>query len=250
MSFSKLIGVCFLFCLILMPSLGKCAQSTADVTVSEAVKESARREILAAKPKNGVQSNDYVIGIGDQLSVSIFGEGDMAAPSAIGNGTAAGGSSPGGSANVTSPNNIASVEVRVDGQISLKHIGDVKAAGMTMTQLADYLKKLYTPIFDNPNVSTVLVKNNSWKYSVLGKVTNAGVYPLTIQTSLVEAIARSGGFNEWANRDITVVRKNVREEDRDLFKNNTLEFDYNEFMKGKDILKNISLENDDVIVVH
>ena len=96
----------------------------------------------------------------------------------------------------------------------------------------------------------MLVRNNSWKYSVLGKVTNAGVYPLTIQTSLVEAIARSGGFNEWANRDITVVRKNVREEDKDLFKNNTLEFDYSEFMKGKDIQKNISLENDDVIVVH
>jgi polysaccharide export outer membrane protein len=250
MSFSKMILAGFLFCFMLIPVVGKCAQSTADATVSDAVKEAARKEILAAKPKNGAQSNEYVIGIGDLLSVSIFGEGDMAAPSAIGNGAAAGSLPPGGAAGAPSPNNIASVEVRVDGQISLKHIGDVKAVGMTLTQLADYLKKLYSPIFDNPNVSTVLVKNNSWKYSVLGKVTNAGVYPLIVETSLVEAIARCGGFNEWANREVTVVRKNVQEQDKDLFKDNALEFDYSDFIKGKGLQKNVAIQNDDVIIVH
>ena len=255
MSFSKLLFAVIGLCLVLLPVLGECAQSSADVTVSNEVKESVRKEILA-KTKDANQNNEYVIGIGDLLSVSIFGEGDMAAPSAIGNAAAAGGAAPGTSAGAANPNlspvsnPIASVEVRVDGDISLKHIGDVKAVGMTLTQLADYLKKLYSPIFDNPAVTTVLVKNNSSKFSVMGKVVNSGVYPLTVQMSLVEAIARCGGFNEWSNRQITVVRRNVSERDKDLFKDNTIEFDYNDFMKGKGVQKNINVQNDDVLVVH
>jgi polysaccharide biosynthesis/export protein len=244
MSFSKWILAGVVFCFAIIPVIGQCAQSSADVSASNELKESARKDVLGAKSNDVTQSENYVIGIGDLLSVSIFGEGDMAAPSAAGNAAAA--SPPGGAP----ANNMASVEVRVDGEISLKHIGDVRAVGMTLTQLADYLKKLYAPIFDNPAVTTVLVKSNSSKYSVMGKAAHSGVYPLTVQISLVEAIARCEGFNEWSNREITVIRKNVREQEKHLFKNHTLEFDYNDFLKGKNVEKNIDVQSGDVIVVH
>ena len=232
------------FCLASLPVIGQCAQSSADVSASKELKESARKAILGARSNEITQSPDYLIGIGDLLSVSIFGEGDMAAPSALGNAAAA---NPQGG---TNPNAMASVEVRVDGQISLKHIGDVEVVGMTLTQLADYLKKLYAPIFDNPTVTTVLVKSNSSKYSVLGKVNKPGVYPLTVHMSLVEAIALCTDFGEWSNRKVTVIRKNVYEQDKEMFKNNILEFDYDDFLKGKDVQKNIDIQSGDVLVVH
>ena len=68
--------------------------------------------------------------------------------------------------------------------------------------------------------------------------------------SLVEAIARCEGFNEWSNRQITVIRKDVHEQDKDLFKNHTLDFDYNDFLKGKNVERNIDVQSGDVIVVH
>ena len=233
------------FCLASLPVIGQCAQSTADVSASKELKDSARKAIMGSHAND--MSTDYVIGIGDLLSVSIFGEGDMAAPSALGNAAASTDEKASGGSR---GNAMASIEVREDGQISLKHIGDVKAVGMTLTQLADYLKKLYSPIFDNPTVTTVLVKSNSSKYSVMGKVVKPGVYPLTVQVSLVEAIASCGGFNEWSNREVTVIRKDVREPNREMFKNNTLEFDYDDFLKGKDVQKNINVQSGDVIVVH
>jgi polysaccharide biosynthesis/export protein len=243
MSFSKWIVIAIVFCLTLIPIVGKCAQSSADVSASKELKESARKEIMSVKAKEDAQGEDYVIGNGDLLSVSIFGEGDMAAMPTAG-GHNASGSTAGGT------NTLGSVEVRMDGQISLKHIGDVNVYGMTLTQLADYLKKLYSPLFDDPTVTTVLVKSNSRKYSVMGKVKKPGVFPLDSQISLVQAIARCEDFNEWANREVTVIRKDVRERDKNLFKKNTLEFDYDDFLKGKDLQNNINIQADDLIVAH
>jgi polysaccharide biosynthesis/export protein len=247
MSFSKWIVMGIVFCFCLSPIAGKCAQSSADVSASKELKESARKEVLNAKAKDADQEAEYVIGNGDLLSVSIFGEGDMAAvPIAAGHVS--------GGANANTAGGVAGtaggVEVRSDGRISLKHIGDVNASGLTLTQLADYLKKLYSPLFDDPAVTTVLIKSNSRKYSVLGKVLKPGVFPLDFQISLVQAIARCEGFNEWANHEVTVVRKDVRDQDKELFKKNKLEFDYDDYLKGKDLQKNIYIQADDLIVAH
>jgi polysaccharide biosynthesis/export protein len=248
MSFSKWILAGIVFCIVLIPAIGRCAQSSADVSATKELKETARKEILGTKSRDTYQGEEYIIGNGDLLSVSIFGEGDMAAVPVAAGPPAAGqhaAGQPAGGANT-----LGSVEVRIDGQISLKHIGDVKASGMTLTQLADYLKKLYAPLIDDPTVTTVLIKSNSRKYSVMGKVLKPGVFPIDFQISLVQAIARCEGFNEWANREVTVVRKDVHERDRDLFKRNTLEFDYSDFLKGKDLNKNIYIQADDIIVAH
>jgi polysaccharide export outer membrane protein len=235
---SKWILVSAVLCFLMIPIVGKCAESSADVSASQALKESARKEVMA-NPKDAVKGDEYVIGIGDVLNVSIYGEGDMAATS-----------SPGSDAVATTAKGSGSpIEVRVDGDISLKHIGDVKAVGMTLTQLADYLKILYAQIYDNPTVTTVLVRTNR-KYSVLGKVAKPGVYPLNDQISLVQAIANCGGFTEWANREVSVIRKHVSEKDKKLFKNGVHDFDYDDFLDGEDMQNNINIQANDVIVAH
>jgi polysaccharide biosynthesis/export protein len=248
MSFSKWIFMGIVCCFLLIPGIGRCAQSSADVSASKELKENVRKDILGAKADELNFGDDYVIGIGDLLDVSIFGEGDMAAASPGAANSATGGPNANAQANAAQGSS-GRAEVRTDGQISLKHIGDVKAAGMTLPQLADYLKKLYAPLFDDPVVTTVLAKNNSTKYSVMGKVMKPGVYPLTIQMTLIEAVARCDGFNEWAKRVVTVIRNDVREKDKEMFKNNSLEFDYDDYLKGKNAQKNIDIQAGDLIVV-
>lgn len=216
------------------------AQSTADIPATAELKENARKTILeeAAKAK---PHDEYIIGQGDILGITVYGEGDMAV-SPVQGGAREEGSDSG-------KNSGAGVQVRMDGMISLKHIGDIKAVDLTLTQLADYLKIIYATVFDDPVLTTVLVQSNSQRYTVMGKVAKPGVYYLDYPVNIVQAVARTGGFTEWANSDITLVRKDAPKQDT-LFKGNTLEFDYDDFLKGKKLERNISVKSGDIIIVH
>ncbi len=217
------------------------AQSTKDITASDALKEEAKTNILGKVSASKSVDDEYIIGHGDFLEVQVYGEGSMAvsAPSPA-PGTEVGDGLRGGS---------TGVQVRIDGRVSLKHIGDVEAVGMTLTQLADYLKILYATVYDDPIVTVVLNKSNSQRYTVMGKVAQPGIFYLDFPINLVQVIARSGGFTEWANSEMTVVRKDGSK-DSPLFKGNTLRFDYDDFLSGRKLEQNILIKSGDIIIVH
>jgi len=223
------------------------AESTADVVVSNAQKEKIRQEIVGDLTLPGEQQ-EYVIGHGDVLSVTIYGEGEMTASSAGGN-NRSGSAVVGGGGDVPRQPGSGG-EVRLDGRVSLKHIGDIQLAGMTLTQAADYLKKLYQTVFDDPVVTVVLVQSNSLRYTVMGQVKQPGIFHLDFPVTIIQAIARSGGFNEWANHDITIIRQGSGPASKRKQEKNTLTFDYDDFLKGKDLDKNIYLQPNDVMIAH
>jgi len=219
------------------------AQSTADVPITEKTMAAAREKVLGKTPPVAAEEQ-YVIGHGDVLNVQVYGEGDMSASTVPPPNTTAKTQQPEDSQRVTA----TGVQVRIDGRISLKHIGDVDAVGFTLTQLADYLKELYTSVFANPNVSVVLVQSNSQRYTVMGKVAKPGVYFLDYPIDIVQAIARCGGYTEWAKKKITLVRKEPKK-DKKLFKKNTLSFDYGDFIDGEALERNVLIEVGDIIIV-
>ena len=241
----------FIFVFVLTP-LCQSAESTADVSADAALKEKLRQQILGPSAMQQVD-DEYIIGYRDIVHVSVYGEGSMAV---------SGGIQAEAAANVTG--NAASggdflrgrgsgIEVRIDGRISVRHIGDVSVVGMTLTQLADYLKQLYSTIYDNPSLTVTLVQSNSRQYTVMGQVLNPGLYHLDFSLNIVRAVARAGGFTEWANSDITVIRQKSTEstgkKTKDI-KGETFEFDYDDFLDGQDLQKNIIIKSGDVIVVH
>ena len=140
----------------------------------------------------------------------------------------------------------------MDGRVSLKHIGDVYVVGMTLTEIADYLKQLYATVYEDPIVTVVLVQSNSWRYTVMGQVQRPGIYYLDFPTTIVQAIARAGGFTEWANHEITVIRQgnDVRRKEDVPDEKRVLKFDYDDFLKGKRLEENLHLEAGDIVVVH
>ena len=222
----------------------RAAQSTADVPVTKELRDVARAKVLGNTGKTTVDK-EYVIGHGDVLSVQVYGEGDMSAIA-----TPAGSAGAKTQGQEDSPRLVGGgSQVRIDGRVSLKHIGDVEAVGLTLTQLADYLKELYASVFDDPNVTVVLVQGNSQRYTVMGKVTKPGVYYLDYPINIVQAVARSGGFAEWAKNTITLVRNNPKN-DSSLFKGNTLVFDYSDFLDGEELERNVLLEPGDIIIVN
>ena len=223
------------------------AESTTDVVVDSTQKEKLRREIIGDMQLPGEQE-EYLIGHSDFLAVSIYGEGNMAAASdSDSTPTAAGG---GGGGADTIRRVAGGVEVRMDGRISLKHIGDIKVVGMSLTQLADYLKKLYVSVFDDPIVTVTLLQSNSRRYTVMGQVANSGIFYLDFPVTIVQAIARSGGFTQWANQDVTVIRQGGAHASGKNQDKKSLQFDYDDFLKGKHLEENVYIQPNDVVIVH
>ena len=215
------------------------AQSSADVPVTPDILEKARESVLG-KTADVAFEQEYVIGHGDILGVQIYGEGDMSAASPIGGQGQRAGDSVGAGQGVI---------VRIDGRISLKHLGDVEAVGFTPTQLADYLKVLFATVYDDPLVTVVLMKSNSKRYTVMGKVAQPGVFLLDFPINIVQVVARCGGFTEWAKTTITLIRKDPTIL-KELFDGNKLAFDYDDFLEGENLEKNVLIKPDDIIIVH
>jgi polysaccharide export outer membrane protein len=209
--------------------------------VSPEQKKSALAKILGPKTSQLQFSDEYIIGHGDVLTVSIFEEGDMSVSTAPDTTRATSSSD--------APRPALGTPVMMDGRISLKNIGDVEVVGLTLTELADYLKQLYAVIYDDPIITTTLVQSNSLRYTVMGEVTTPGIFFLDYPLNLVQVVARSGGFTEWASKKVTVVRKEVKEQDKSVFKGNTLIFDYDNFVSGKSLDKNIYVRADDIIII-
>lgn len=93
------------------------------------------------------------------------------------------------------------VQVGSDGQISLPLIGTVEAAGKTTSTLKNEIEKAYgAKYLQSPDV-TIFVKDSAGqRVTVSGAVRRAGVFPVTGNTSLVQALAQAGGFNEIADK--------------------------------------------------
>ena len=89
----------------------------------------------------------------------------------------------------------------------------------------------------------MLQESRSRRYYILGQVTNAGEFPLDTPITVLQAIARSGGFRELAKTDnIAVIRRANNQE-------KILKFDYDALVKGKDVTQNLAIAPGDTIVV-
>ncbi len=178
-----MISIYFFVTFFLYASSGMAAQSSADIAVTPEFLNAARLKVMGGKSKNLFKDKEYVIGYGDTLYISIYGEGIMSPMAGAGRGD---------DDEKVKMTNIEhqGIKVRIDGRVSLSHIGDVEAVGMTLNQLADYLKELFSKVFDDPIVSTVLLNSASRRYTVMGNVTNPGIYLIEYPITLVQTIAR------------------------------------------------------------
>ncbi|MGQ9695972.1 MAG: polysaccharide biosynthesis/export family protein [Thermodesulfobacteriota bacterium] len=133
------------------------------------------------------------------------------------------------------------VPVRMDGNISLPLIDEVKATGLTPLQLKEVLVEKLKKFIDEPNVSVIVMEANSQKVYISGQVRNPGVFRLRSETSILQIIPMAGGFTEWADqKKILVIRKENGEEKR-------IPVNYKKIVEGKE--RNFSLKRGDTIIV-
>lgn len=99
------------------------------------------------------------------------------------------------------------VQVDANGDIILPLIGKSPAAGKTIHELeTEIASRLGEKYLQAPVVSVVVKESPGQRITVEGAVKSPGLFPLVGRTSLLQAMAMSGGLNDSARNDVTVFR--------------------------------------------
>jgi polysaccharide export outer membrane protein len=93
------------------------------------------------------------------------------------------------------------------GTILLPLLGQLQIEGLTAEELHELLKtKLGEKYLKNPQVSVSVVEMKSHRISVMGAVHKPGVYEMTNQLRLVDALGLAGGLRDDASPTIYLIR--------------------------------------------
>jgi polysaccharide export outer membrane protein len=158
-----------------------------------------------------VNSTDYKIGPADILNIRVWNEPEFSGP----------------------------VAVHQDGKITLPLVGDLEAGGNTPSQVEQTITKALGKYVVHPLVTVTVQEVESKKYYMDGLIARPGEYPLVVPTTILEAISKAGGVQEFGNKKkIYVLRGDKR-----------IPFNYKDVMRGKNMDQNIELKPGDHIVV-
>jgi len=161
------------------------------------------------------QQRIYVIGPGDFLNISVWKEENMQ----------------------------KEVLVKPDGGIAFPLVGEIKAGGMTTDELKLDLVQKLTRYIPNPVVTVSVIRSNSNKIYVIGKVARPGEYVTTNYTDVLQALTLAGGLTPFSDSDdIKIIRRTS--DQKKIFT-----FDYDEVISGNRLDMNIILKAGDTVVV-
>lgn len=97
-------------------------------------------------------------------------------------------------------------KIQSNGKVSLPTIGDVNAAGKSLTGFQAELTSRYQPHLQDPTVIVSVESAASGVY-VSGEVLRPGKIPLDRPMTALEAVMEAGGFTKFANpKQVIVVR--------------------------------------------
>jgi polysaccharide export outer membrane protein len=134
------------------------------------------------------RNKELVLGVGDVVSINVWGQENAGLNT---EGT-----------------------IRPDGTITMPLVGDVKAAGRTPTELREAIKaQLQNFIKLNAgNEVTIAVRNwKSYRFTLDGEVSKAGVFNPDHYVTVDDAIAMAGGLTRFAKRsDIILFRSDPK----------------------------------------
>lgn len=156
------------------------------------------REQRNARPKNSAEQimhlfgapRPYRIGASDILRITVWGHPDL-------NPTTTGGSDTSG------------YVVNSEGYVQYPFIGQIKAAGLTETQVRQNLAKQLAKYIKNPDVTVRIESYRANRVYLDGEVGTPGLQVINdIPMTLPEALSRAGGLSAKADRSAIAITRN------------------------------------------
>jgi polysaccharide export outer membrane protein len=194
------------------------AQDTKTTSATAANADSSTKTAQSENRANVsmIDNKTYVIGENDVLEIDVWKEKEIS----------------------------RTIPVRPDGKISLPLVGEIQASGMTPMQLQDDLTKRLKAYIENPEVTVIVSDPRSHQFNVVGEVNRPGSYQLSQAMTVLDAIAQSGGFKDFAKETKIYVLRPMPGGIRVR-----IPFNYKNVIKGRDLQENVALKPGDTIVV-
>jgi polysaccharide export outer membrane protein len=104
-----------------------------------------------------------------------------------------------------SPEFNQTLQVQPDGYVTLQAAGSLYVEGQAVPELTQSVKTAYAKILHDPIVSVVLKDFEKPYFIAAGEVSKPGKYDLRGPTTVTEAIAIAGGFNDKAKHSQVVL---------------------------------------------
>ena len=173
--------------------------------------------VLSAWMPATARGQEYTIGLGDVLTITVWGQADLS----------------------------RDYTVDPDGAAPFPLIGRIMAVGRSPKELAAHLTEvLGKDYLVNPQVSVTVKEYLSQKVQVLGAAERPGVYYLTGPTSLLDILSKAGGFASTAGKQVLLVRNHGASDSP----GSVLRLNLDKIQAG-DVSENARVRSQDIVIV-
>ena len=152
-----------------------------------------------------IQDYDYTVNRGDILSITVWDHPELTIP-------AGSDRSPSEAGNW----------VHSDGTIFYPYVGEIKVAGLKVTEIRDILREELTKYIASPQVDVTVASFRSKRVYMTGELKQPGTQPITnVPLTLLEAVSNAGGLSDaadWTNVTLTRNGDTKRYSLRDLYR--------------------------------
>lgn len=152
-----------------------------------------------------IQDYDYTVNRGDILNITVWDHPELTIP-------AGSDRSPSEAGNW----------VHSDGTIFYPYVGEIKVAGLKVTEIRDILRKELAKYIASPQVDVTVASFRSKRVYMTGELNKPGTQPITnVPLTLLEAVSNAGGLNDaadWTNVTLTRNGETKRYSLRDLYR--------------------------------
>ena len=118
----------------------------------------------------------------------------------------------------TNENNIEELLINADGSITLEDIGEIVIAGLSLNDASQLIKSKVNSSFIGTEAFINLIEIRDVNILVTGNAVNPGIYTLTGNSNILQALLAAGGISEFGSlREINLIRDDVIVETLDIY---------------------------------
>jgi polysaccharide export outer membrane protein len=174
-------------------------------------------EVLTDNEFKDVQPrvSEFVLGVGDSLDIAIYRNDDLK----------------------------TSTKINPTGKIMFPLIGEVQAAGKSLSALRDELTERFSKYLVDPQISISVSSVQSQKVMVLGEVRNPGIYTYDADLTIMDAVAKAGGWTSDARTSNVLLLRKVSG------KVSTKSMDMDAALESGSLSENLPLQRNDIVFV-
>ncbi len=136
------------------------------------------------------------------------------------------------------------VTIQPDGFVNLRDLPDMHVAGKTTPELLEQLRSAYGKILHDPVISVQLRDFQKPFFVVGGWVARPGKYDLRSDTTVTQAIAIAGGFNEYSRHSQVLIFRRMSSQWTEVRK-----LDMKAMLKNADLKEDLRLLDGDMLYI-